>query len=79
MTFNIIEFNGRKHDYYIGIILKYDNINKTIKTYYVFQSDTSIEKREIAEKLKCDGVFITNIYSTLFDDINSNNYIESNK
>ena len=75
ITFNIVEFDGTKCDYYITIMLDYNIINKTIKTTYVFQSDISDKNKSIAEKLKCDGVFIYNIYNLLFNDINSNNYI----
>lgn len=75
ITFNIVEFDGTKCDYFITIMLDYNIINKTIKTTYVFQSDISDKKRSIVNKLKYDGVFIYNIYNLLFNDINSNNYI----
>ena len=75
ITFNIIEFDSTKCDYFITIMLDYNIINKTIKTTYVFQSDISDKKRSIVKKLKYDGVFIYNIYNLLFNDINSNNYI----
>lgn len=75
ITFNIIEFDGTKCDYFVTIMLDYNIINKTIKTTYVFQSDISDKKRSIVNKLKYDGVFIYNIYNLLFNDINSNNYI----
>lgn len=75
ITFNVVEFDGTKYDYFITIMLDYNIINKTIKTTYIFQSDISDKKRSIVEKLKYDGVFIYNIYNLLFNDINSNNYI----
>ena len=75
ITFNIVEFDGTKCDYFVTIMLDYNIINKTIKTTYVFQSDISDKKRSIVNKLKYDGVFIYNIYNLLFNDINSNNYI----
>ena len=75
ITFNIVEFDGTKCDYFITIMLDYNIINKTIKTTYIFQSDISDKKKSIVEKLKYDGVFIYNIYNLLFNDINSNNYI----
>lgn len=75
ITFNIIEFDGTKCDYFITIMLDYNIINKTIKTTYIFQSDISDKKKSIVKKLKYDGVFIYNIYNLLFNDINSNNYI----
>lgn len=79
MTFNVLNFNSTKCDYFVTVMIDYDKINKKIKTCYIFQSDTSLERREISEKLKCDSVFIANIYSTLFNDINNNNYISSNR
>lgn len=75
ITFNIVEFDGTKCDYFVTIMLDYNIINKTIKTTYIFQSDISDKKRSIVNKLKYDGVFIYNIYNLLFNDINSNNYI----
>lgn len=75
ITFDVVEFDGTKCDYYIIIMLDYNIINKTIKTTYVFQSDISNKNKSIVEKLKYDGVFIYNIYNLLFNDINSNNYI----
>lgn len=75
ITFDVVEFDGTKCDYFVIIMLDYNIINKTIKTTYVFQSDISDKKRSIVNKLKCDGVFIYNIYNLLFNDINSNNYI----
>ena len=75
ITFNVVEFNGTKCDYFVTIMLDYNIINKTIKTTYVFQSDISAERRSIVDKLKYDGVFVYNIYNLLFNDINSNNYI----
>lgn len=75
ITFNIVEFDGTKCDYFVTIMLDYNIINKTIKTTYVFQSDISNKNKSIVEKLKYDGVFIYNIYNLLFNDINSNNYI----
>lgn len=75
ITFNIVEFDGTKYDYFITIMLDYDIINKIIKTTYIFQSDISDKERSIVEKLKYDGVFIYNIYNLLFNDINSNNYV----
>jgi len=75
ITFNIVEFDSTKCDYFITIMLDYNIINKTIKTTYVFQSDISDKKKSIVKKLKYDEVFIYNIYNLLFNDINSNNYI----
>lgn len=75
ITFNIVEFDGTKCDYFVTIMLDYNIINKTIKTTYVFQSDISDKNKSIVNKLKYDGVFIYNIYNLLFNDINSNNYI----
>lgn len=75
ITFNVVELNGKKRDYYVTVMLDYDSVNKTIKTCYIFQSHISLGNREIVKKLKCDGVFIANIYNLLFDDINNNNYI----
>lgn len=78
ITFNVVEFDGTKCDYFITIMLDYNIKNKTIKTTYIFQSDISDKNKSIVEKLKSDGVFIYNIYNLLFNDINSNNYISVN-
>lgn len=79
MTFNVLNFNGRTTDYFVTIMLDYNKINNTIKTLYIFQNNISLERREVAEKLKYDAIFIANIYSNLFDDINNSNYIVSNR
>lgn len=75
ITFNIVEFNGTKCDYYITISISCNKINNTIKTVYVGPKDTIKEVGPIISKLKCDTVFNENIYSILFNNINNNDYI----
>lgn len=75
ITFNIVEFNGTKCDYYITILISYNKINNTIKTVYVGPKDTIKEVGPIISKLKCDTVFNENIYSMLFNNINNNDYV----
>ena len=75
LAFTVDEYNGLNTKYCIYVKLSFDEINKTIKTTYVFQSDISDKNKSIVNKLKYDGVFIYNIYNLLFNDINSNNYI----
>lgn len=75
ITFNVIEFNNIKCDYYITILISYNRINNTIKTVYIGPKDTTKEVGPIINKLKCDTVFNVNIYSILFNDINNNDYV----
>lgn len=75
ITFNIVEFNGTKCDYYITILISYNKINNTIKTVYVGPKDTIKEIGPIISKLKCDTIFNENIYSILFNNINNNDYV----
>lgn len=75
ITFNIVEFNGMKCDYYITISISYNKINNTIKTVYIGPKDTIKEVGPIISKIKCDTVFNENIYSILFNNINNNDYV----
>lgn len=77
IVFYVDEYNGEKTDYYITVRLFYDKINKIINTSYIVPADICKEKRDIINKLKYDYVFINNMYSDLFKDIKSRDYINS--
>lgn len=77
ITFYVEEYNGAKEDYYIIVKLFYDKTNKTIYTSYIVSADISSEKRAIINDIKYDYVFINNMYSDLFENINNRDYINS--
>lgn len=66
ITFNVVEFDGTKCDYFITIMLDYNIINKTIKTTYVFQSDISDKKKSIVNKLKYILIHMDKLADLLF-------------
>ena len=43
ITFNIVEFNGTKCDYYITISISYNKINNTIKTVSFIVVNTMVQ------------------------------------
>lgn len=75
ITFNVVEFNNTKCDYFITILVSYNKTNNTIKTVYIGAKDIIEEVAPIINKLKRDAIFNANIYSVLFNDINNNDYV----
>ena len=61
ITFNVVEFDGTKCDYFITIMLDYNIINKTIKTF-ILLIILKLKILKNLKKLKKNGSILLAIY-----------------
>ena len=64
---------------YLSIVLNYDKNNKAIFTYLEYDDYLPNDMNCLRHQLKYNPLCTKRLYEYLFDDINNNNYIVSNK